>query len=53
MFGDDGKKLSSEISIHKALAGLDNCLKVTIEVYEISIHKALAGLDARRERREL
>ena len=35
-----------EISIHKALTGLDDEQKQWLEEYRISIHKALTGLDS-------
>ena len=42
----DPRDFASDISIHKALAGLDG---TTLQIYthatDISIHKALAGLD--------
>ena len=47
-YGDDGAVTA--ISIHKALAGLDD--KQRLEIigsFRISIHKALAGLDWMRE----
>ena len=34
------------ISIHKALAGLDDNFQYFLDMLDISIHKALAGLDA-------
>ena len=47
---DNGDELEefTEISIHKALAGLDFDLLNKIRELRISIHKALAGLDVRR-----
>ena len=37
----------AEISIHKALAGLDDMKDKADLAFKISIHKALAGLDRR------
>ncbi len=42
------RETSPDISIHKALAGLDFDLLNKIRELRISIHKALAGLDVRR-----
>ena len=44
----DVRTITDDISIHKALAGLDlnQCVKHIFRV--ISIHKALAGLDQSR-----
>ena len=43
--GQQGKSYKAEISIHKALTGLDDSLGIPRFPMHISIHKALTGLD--------